>query len=127
MPSRRPRLPFMAAGPVAGPAAVDVSAIPPDTRAAVRAALAERLARGEAPAAARFAVAKAFRLTVLKVEAVELDGQEPPADARPVHDCRVSCPACGWSATVSNSTAVWYAQTGCPKCGGAVSRRKGRA
>jgi hypothetical protein len=41
---------------------------------AIFAALAEELAAGRHPVAARFAVAKRFTVTVLKVEAVEQEG-----------------------------------------------------
>ena|SRR5947209_6866956 len=59
-------------GPATEPAAVDVSDVAIPMRAAVEVALAEALAGGQSPVRARFDVARRFGLTVLRVEAIEL-------------------------------------------------------
>jgi hypothetical protein len=71
-PAIRSRRVLWYAGPLTGPARVDLSGIPAETRTAIRAVLSKRLAAGESVVAARYAVARQFAVTILKVEAVEL-------------------------------------------------------
>jgi len=61
--------------PSADPASVDLSRIPPGVRLAVRCALAARWEAQQPMSVARYAVARQFCLTVLKVEAIELEGK----------------------------------------------------
>lgn len=55
-------------------ATANIDAVPEETQRAVYQALVEATAAGLAPEAARYQVARQFRVTIVKVEAVEAKG-----------------------------------------------------